>query len=440
MHALAVQLRTRCDRCGQGLPVNRLAVRVRCLACLQENAFPAELWAALLEDVLWEPLRAPRRAEIDAGGRWFDLEVAPAELPGRRRPRGSELAAALPAVVGTDNEDPEDPALPLAARLPRSSRLHPANRVRRWVLVVEPRQGAAEPHPWAGDAVEMPDGSVVVVVRHERGFGVACFYGDDLRWVRRDFIAAADALVIAPSPGGPWIACHAWPHALRLSPRDGATLEERGEREPEGASVHHLDLRGVVDLLPCPDGTWLVHMHQRLWRYGADGQGIRTWPSSWLGRLLGERAELPPLYRAGRPTVDRDAPAREGQAEHQPLVVFDGRWAVGADGTLIQVAADAQTPFVASYGPDGTRRWVRPIPGEVGPSPPQLGPDGSVWVVSRGPGRVEVVVWSAGGEPAAQPAWGRWPVGRWAGTPRLLRIGDHAAVYDGVSRQWYAGE
>ncbi|MEQ1567994.1 MAG: hypothetical protein ABMA64_20310, partial [Myxococcota bacterium] len=248
MSALWVELRTTCDRCGEELPVNRLAARVWCQVCGAEVVIGFGAWVELLSEPIRERPEAPTASTIVYRDRRYRLAVGPADTPAARRPADRGLADRLPGLLGTAGEDPEDPSVPLASRLPRSSALHPANRVRRWIVALDPvSDPRSVPFPWFGDADVLDDGGVVGLVRHERGTGVACFDERALRWMRHDLMGTREWIVVGAD--GPWIVNPAWPHLLRLSPDDGATIAQHGAREADGATAAGFDLRRAREVV-----------------------------------------------------------------------------------------------------------------------------------------------------------------------------------------------
>jgi len=68
--------------------------------------------------------------------------------------------------------------------------------------------------------------------------------------------------------------------ALLYEARDGSLLSAIGGPEPEGSSIHHLDLTSCASLAAGPDGTiiMLVEQSERILRFLPDGTGTATWP------------------------------------------------------------------------------------------------------------------------------------------------------------------
>lgn len=319
---ISVELRTTCERCGDPLPLNGWATTITCWACLHENPVSAEEWSNLLGSALEDAWSYDAGAGLTesrkVGKRVFDVRWANAErVRGARRKRPREMRKDLfPGVVALDVAPVREsvaftcPQCAGALTIDGRSRevrcgfcaatsllgddlwrrLHPVHAQKRWFLVLEddeddgddatdapPQKEPAGPRfavGIQGDVTVGLDGLLYCAGTFD-GIKPAlwCMDADlQVRWrvdVKRSTLGPVRVAVVGDQV---WYADGAR-HAMRRYARaDGADLGKLGGPEPEGAKVHHLDVRGIGELVACPDNTVLAMLLSRIVRYDAAGE------------------------------------------------------------------------------------------------------------------------------------------------------------------------
>lgn len=320
MLAIGLEIRIACEGCNGFVPVNAFTASVVCPTCQRPNALEHG-WSWLLadvakdlEDLVDEEERTARvgpqakvtyvrtaaRCEVcktpvpdEAAamaqrgwvpcvgcGQWMSFRAAPSML--------TTIAPGATAILGED-------ANQLGA--------HAVAEFARWFVCFDPeararmRPGAIfEWYSFADAAVDR-EGNLVCAGNYEPEdeFAIWSMNGRlETRWWERGLRFQHSEARLAISPGG---AIYVWepgtPTMASLAPGDGTQAGEIGGLEPDGSAVHQLDLTHCSSLTIDVDGSILCIIHNRLLRFGLDGQGVRT----WHGRVPESQD---PLYRPGR--------------------------------------------------------------------------------------------------------------------------------------------
>lgn len=396
---IAVELRTRCERCNDPLPLNAWNTAVPCWACLHQNPVSPEHWAQLLHGALKEGRWGGDGAteNLQVGKRAYELRWSVVPAPtGPIRQRPPEMRAELfPGVIGVASEEIGAPsstehvefkcpqcAANLAidgrsreitcsycqARTQLSDdawrRIHPIHAQRAWVLVFEgdgievgamPVRGRpTSPDFLVHDAMVGPEGHIYAAAQFVAGgsfkSSVVCLDGDlTIRW-RTDVKSKTDLLWRVAVVGDEVWWVDPGKHVVRRFARvDGKSIGEVGGEEPEGATGPYLDIKGSCDLIGCPDGTVLALVAMRFVRFDAKGQAIPTWPQAKgvMGWLRG-REKLRPLYEGPlEDSMFKDQPSSVRTLYGQPAGVPEH---LGRD-------RPTSTPTVSTHGvtaPDGS--------------------------------------------------------------------------------------
>ncbi len=435
--AIAIELRTTCERCRDPLPLNAWSTAVPCWACLHENPISPEQWAQLLRGAIadaWTLEEGEGRSEtLKVGARKFELRFSTVDKPrGKRRARPKEMRADLfpgvAALAGEEHERPDStehqpfhcPQCGAARDIDGRSRsftcshcnttsqlsdevwrrMHPVHAQRPWYLVLNeeagvPEREGAPPTELSiehdGDIIVGPDGLLYATAAIDGKQALVCMDAAlVLRWrsdVKLRPIGGARLAIVGDEL---WLAQAARHEVRRFARADGKELGKLGGPEPEGASVHHLDLRGLSELVGCPDGTVLALVCHRLVRYDASGKGIPTWPPvkgfwSWLSKVPAR-----PLYSGPPVKEDRDSTTPErlhtmpdsdelGHDRVHATLTMHTRAVAGPGGELS--FHDGQS--VHRYGPDGKHRWTTRLVGHSLPVRPGLDGAGNLYALAH---------------------------------------------------------
>lgn len=246
------------------------------------------------------------------------------------------------------------------------SRLHPVEQVARWYLglgsAADAAARAVTRFKWYGVCDAVIDAHRFIYCagedEHDR-FAVWCL-GPDLvpRWVNKALELSDDDAGLTLDPRGRlWVWQPGKSSVFRLDARTGAVLDRVGGREPEGATVHHLDLDDGKDLRADVDGTMLALIGDRLVRYAEDGAGVPTWPPR--KGFFGSKQDKPrPLYAAGHQLIEVDGAYVE-QVDHHPTELDDyTNLVIGWDGRLYAERSE----HVACFDRAGRRLWRTKLP------------------------------------------------------------------------------
>ncbi len=277
-------------------------------------------------------------------------------------------------------------------------RLHPARTGRRWFLVLDQPGSrvaqAAEPLSWMSvyRAVVDPEGRLICLGRAEGSSGTSLWAMDsEMRtlWVQRD----VDGPCLTLRHDGQVLLWSDEEHSAKVfSCEDGLPSGTVGEREPQGAAVHHLDLVKLEALTCDLDGSYLALFYERLLRFGPDGVGRPTWKKAgglfgWFKRGQRQRSLWSPcetrpsdqlqqqLYDAGRSRIGQGARGVQGfnwmnfkleKVGHRPLAFgwpCDARPNVGFDGCLYVLGkGEFKDHLLARFDRSGDRRYVVKLP------------------------------------------------------------------------------
>jgi hypothetical protein len=434
---ISIELRTTCERCKDPLPLNAYSTSVPCWACLHENPMAPEHWAQILRGVLedaWSMSADEARTEtLKVGKRTFELRAAIIEKPrGAARKRPKDMTRDLfPGVVGIADEETEKPVSKENVELKCEScggmlaidglsrqitctfcrhafqlsdavwrRIHPVHAQRAFVLVMEDdgiKVGGAPPEREkkvaqfvAWDAVLGSDGLVYAVISDIERHYVACLGTDlSLKW-RSELRNAGVMLRVAIVGDEIWAHDHDKHHVRRFARADGTELGKFGGKEPNNATVHHLDLFGAADIVGCPDRTLLALAAHRLVRYDERGQGILTWPAAtgffsklWGGEKLRRLYDPTPDDGSGdfdEPHVrlmyqgSRNASDELGSDRPTNVATINQRMVTAVDGSLWISNGTA----VFRYTKEGKLAWRADLPHCEGTLSPRPGLDGEL--------------------------------------------------------------
>lgn len=429
MKAVTVTLRTRCANCQAPLPVDGLWNVVPCGSCNHNNPVTPETWALVLQTVADEPEPdAPRSVTRPLAGVLWEIGwKARKKVPQERRTLPPSVFAEgvfdWPTVADEGEPAHAEVVEAIAHRCPSCSapvnvdggsrnvtcggcdtsfllpdavwmRLHPPRDARPFVVVL-PDESSGQAFQWFGlmDVARLPDGDLVLMAQGEDGAMVVRLDAElRPRW-RRHGLGLEDG-VISVAPDGRILVMDPQRHSLAvLSSEDGSTIGKLGGKEPEGATVHHLDVHEANDVCVCTDGSILVCVADRFARYDAEGKGMPTWPPStgWFSWLFGSD-KVQSLYAPGR--LKRGPPGAGQTGDNRPQApnpMMHTRFVPLPDGGVLM--ASIMTPLHA-YRRDGTIAFTVDLPpGKMLPMfhRPALATDGAIWTaVSMETGGTEI--------------------------------------------------